>query len=161
MLFLRFMCPMDCSCMINFIEVPFVRWREKINTCQNIGGRQHRTTPAGQIGLLGGRDPCNPCGVHAYACPSLKLYRQKHRWTNIDRCSTDNDTMYVLQCYVAHQRRLLVCGHVSDNVQNTIRNTTNEYDDFCVARYTCVTHRTTRGLRPTMNFTIVCTMTLS
>jgi len=21
-LFLRFMCPMDCSCMINFIEVP-------------------------------------------------------------------------------------------------------------------------------------------
>jgi len=48
-LFLRFMCPMDCSCMINFI----------------LGGRQHRTTPAGQI--LGGRDPCNPCGVDAYA----------------------------------------------------------------------------------------------
>ena len=48
-LFLRFMCPMDCSCMINFI----------------LGGRQHRTTPAGQ--LLGGRDPFNPCGVDAYA----------------------------------------------------------------------------------------------
>jgi len=29
-----------------------------------LGGRQHRTTPAGQI--LGGRDPCNPCGVDAY-----------------------------------------------------------------------------------------------
>ena len=28
------------------------------------GGRQHRTTPAGQ--MLGGRDPCNPCGVDAY-----------------------------------------------------------------------------------------------
>jgi len=25
------------------------------------GGRQHRTTPAGQI--LGGRDPYNPCGA--------------------------------------------------------------------------------------------------
>ena len=24
-LFLRFMCPMDCSCMINFIEVPVFR----------------------------------------------------------------------------------------------------------------------------------------
>jgi len=47
-LFLRFICPMDCSCMINFI----------------LGGRQHRTTPAGQI--LRGRDPCNPCGVDAY-----------------------------------------------------------------------------------------------
>ena len=35
---------------------------EKYNTCQNIGGRQHRTTPAGQI-LEGGRDPCN---VDAY-----------------------------------------------------------------------------------------------
>jgi len=42
-LFLRFICPMDCSCMINFIDVP------EVNTCQNIGGRQHRTTPAGQI----------------------------------------------------------------------------------------------------------------
>jgi len=28
-----------------------------------LGGRQHRTTPAGQI--LGGRDPC---AVDAYAC---------------------------------------------------------------------------------------------
>jgi len=28
--------------------------------------RQYRTTPAGQI--LGGRDPCNPCGVDAYGC---------------------------------------------------------------------------------------------
>jgi len=31
--FLRLVCTMDCSCMINFI----------------LGGRQHRTTPAGQI----------------------------------------------------------------------------------------------------------------
>ena len=29
-----------------------------------LGGRQHRTTPAGQI--LGGRDPSNPCSVDAY-----------------------------------------------------------------------------------------------
>jgi len=55
-LFLRFLCPMDCSSMINFIEVP---------ACASLGGRQHRTTPAGQI--LGGRDLCNPCGVDAYA----------------------------------------------------------------------------------------------
>jgi len=31
-----------------------------------VWARQHRTTHAGQI--LGGRDPCNPCGVHAYGC---------------------------------------------------------------------------------------------
>ena len=30
------------------------------------GGRQHRTTPAGQI--LGRHDLCNPCGVDAYVC---------------------------------------------------------------------------------------------
>jgi len=52
-LFLRFMCPMDCSCMINFIEVPVFRSSaegKNKNTCQNIRGR----------------DPCNPCGVDAY-----------------------------------------------------------------------------------------------
>ena len=37
---------------------------KKLNTCQKTGGHQHGTTPAGQI--LGGRDPCNPCGVDAY-----------------------------------------------------------------------------------------------
>jgi len=62
--FLRFVCPMDCSCMINFIEVPVcendsdVRYSElplkgKNKTSVKIlGGRQHRTTPAGQ--MLGG-----------------------------------------------------------------------------------------------------------
>jgi len=34
-----------------------------------LGGRQHRTTPAGQI--LGGRDPCNPCGVDAYVLEAV------------------------------------------------------------------------------------------
>jgi len=38
--------------------------REKIKHVKILGGRQHRTTPAGQI--LGGRDPCNPCVVDAY-----------------------------------------------------------------------------------------------
>ena len=60
-LFLRFMCPTDCSCMINFIEVPVCARSSaegKNKTLVKIlGGRQHRTTPAGQI--LGGRDPCN------------------------------------------------------------------------------------------------------
>jgi len=42
------------------------------------GGRQHRTTPAGQI--LGGRDPCNPCGVEAYVCMSV--------FACLFRCST-------------------------------------------------------------------------
>ena len=54
-LFLRFMCPMDCSCMINFIEVP-LKGKNK-TLVQILGGRQHRTTPAGQI--LRGCDPCN------------------------------------------------------------------------------------------------------
>jgi len=41
------------------------RCREKIKHLSKYwGGRQHRTTPAGQI--LGCRDPCNPCGVDAY-----------------------------------------------------------------------------------------------
>ena len=48
------MCPMDCSCIEGKNKTPV-----KI-----LGGRQHRTTPAGQI--LGGRDPCNPCVVDAY-----------------------------------------------------------------------------------------------
>jgi len=67
-LFLRFMCPMDCSCMINFTSASLFRWREKNKAFVKIlGGRHHRTTPAGQI--LGGRDPCNPCGVDAYGSP--------------------------------------------------------------------------------------------
>ena len=41
------------------------RWREKNKTLVKIlGGRQHRTTPAASN--IGGRDPCNPCGVDAY-----------------------------------------------------------------------------------------------
>ena len=60
-LFLRFMCPTDCSCMINFTEVPVCARSSaegKNKTLVKIlGGRQHRTTPVGQI--LGGRDPCN------------------------------------------------------------------------------------------------------
>jgi len=44
---------------------------EKNKTLVEIfGGRQHRTTPAGQI--LGGRDPCNPCGVDAHATAFLE-----------------------------------------------------------------------------------------
>jgi len=57
---LRFMCPMDCSCMINLIELPVCARSSaegKNETLVKIlGGRQHRTTPASQI--LGGRDPC-------------------------------------------------------------------------------------------------------
>ena len=45
-LFLRFMCPMDCSCMINILGG---------------GGRQHRTTPAGQI--LGVATPATPAAL--------------------------------------------------------------------------------------------------
>ena len=51
-LFYRFMCHENDS-DLRYSEVPL----KGKNTCQNIGvGRQHRTTPAGQI--LGGRDPC-------------------------------------------------------------------------------------------------------
>jgi len=34
-------------------------------------GRLHRTTPAGQI--LGGRDPCDPCGVDAYERDTARI----------------------------------------------------------------------------------------
>jgi len=55
-LFLRFMCPMDCSCMINFIEVP---------VCVKIlRGSSTQDDPCRSN--IGGRDPCNPCGVDAY-----------------------------------------------------------------------------------------------
>jgi len=37
-LFLRFMCPVDCSCMI-----------KNETLVKILGGRQHRMTPAGQI----------------------------------------------------------------------------------------------------------------
>jgi len=48
---------------LRYSEVP-PKGKNKI-LVKILGGRQHRTTPAGQI--LGGRDPCNPCGVDAYA----------------------------------------------------------------------------------------------
>ena len=54
-LFLRFTCPMDCSCMINFIEVPVC--------AQILGGRQHRTTPAGQILGGGVATPATPAAL--------------------------------------------------------------------------------------------------
>jgi len=69
-LFLRFMCPMDCSCIINFIEVPRYKLAnpfqvplkgKKIKHLSKYwggGGRQHRMTPAGQI--LGGSRPLQP-----------------------------------------------------------------------------------------------------
>ena len=61
-LFLRFMCHENDS-DLRYSEVPL---KGKNKTLVKIlGGRQHRTTPAGQI-LGEGRDPCNPCGVDAY-----------------------------------------------------------------------------------------------
>jgi len=59
-LFLRFTCPMDCSCMINFIEVPEVKQLSKYWGSVNTG----RPLQVKYWG--GGRDPCNPCGVDAY-----------------------------------------------------------------------------------------------
>ena len=91
-LFLRFMCSMDCSCMTNFIEVPVYALKGKNKTLVKIsGGRQHRTTPAGQILGEGGRDPCNPCGVDAYASrPSATdAYSVRGRWTRLVACCGD------------------------------------------------------------------------
>jgi len=39
-------------------------WREKIRHLSKYWGSSTQNDPAGQI--LGGRDPCNPCGVDAY-----------------------------------------------------------------------------------------------
>jgi len=59
-LFLRFMCPMDCSCMINFIDE-----NDSDLRCSEVSlkGKKIKTL----VKILGGRDPCNPCGVDAYA----------------------------------------------------------------------------------------------
>ena len=67
-LFLRFMCPMDCSCMINFrpidendsdLQYSEVPLKGKNKTLVKIlGDREHRTTPAGQI--LGGSRRLQP-----------------------------------------------------------------------------------------------------
>ena len=53
--------------------------REKIKHVKILGGRQHRTTPAGQI--LGGG--CDPCGVDAYAThcfPNLFSSRNEKKY---------------------------------------------------------------------------------
>ena len=46
---LRFMCPMDCSCMINLTELPVCARSsaegKKWNTCQNIGGSSAQDDP--------------------------------------------------------------------------------------------------------------------
>ena len=66
-LFLRFICPMDCSCMINFTEIPVCARSsaegKKSNTCQNIGSSTQDDLCRSNIG---GRDPCNHCGGDAY-----------------------------------------------------------------------------------------------
>ena len=66
-LFLRFICPMDCSCMINFTEIPVCARSsaegKKSNTCQNIGSSTQDDPCRSNIG---GRDHCNPCGGDAY-----------------------------------------------------------------------------------------------
>ena len=51
-LLLRFICPMDCSCMINFIDVP------EVNTCQNIGGSSIQDDPCRSN--IGGSRPLQP-----------------------------------------------------------------------------------------------------
>ena len=80
-LFLRFMCPMDCSlwklyrntslCLTNDTD-----WQVHVST-NFLGGRQHRTTPAGQI--LGVATPATyaaltPMGITWY---NLWSYRAK------------------------------------------------------------------------------------
>ena len=61
-LFLRFMCPMDCSCMINFIEVP-LKGKNKI-LVKILGGRQQVkywkvATPATPAALTPTADECD------------------------------------------------------------------------------------------------------
>jgi len=53
--FLTFMCPTDCSCMIN------CALKGKNKTLVKILGRQHRTTHAGQI--LGVATPATPAAL--------------------------------------------------------------------------------------------------
>ena len=68
-LFLRLMCPMDCSCMIHFIEVP---------VCAKLEGVVNTGRPLQVKYWGGGRDPCNPCGVDAYAETTHSVKLQSH-----------------------------------------------------------------------------------
>jgi len=70
---------------LRYSEVPLKRKNKTL--VKILGGRQHNTTPAGQI--LGGRDPCNPCGVDAYACKGLNTTPRKHRKTGRMRRNSD------------------------------------------------------------------------
>ena len=69
-LFLRFMCHENDS-DLRYSEVPL---NGKNKTRQNIWGRQHRTTPAGQI--LGVVTPVTPAdGVDAYGYQCIQRIR--------------------------------------------------------------------------------------
>jgi len=79
------------------------RWRETNKTLVKIlRGRRHRTTPACQI--LGGHDPCNPCGVDAYdpspyewiRAPLNTCFLEPHQSTprSVELCATDLRLFY-------------------------------------------------------------------
>jgi len=77
-LFLRFTCLMDCSCMINFIEVPLCTAEGGKNKTlvKILGGRQHRTTPAGQI--LGVTTPATPAALSPMAATAINHHHHRH-----------------------------------------------------------------------------------
>jgi len=56
---------MKMTATLRHSEVPLKGKNETFVKILGGGSRQHMTTHAGQI--LGGYDPCNPCGVDAYA----------------------------------------------------------------------------------------------
>jgi len=66
--------------------IPKFPSREKINTCQNIGGRQHRTTPTGQI--LGVVTPANPAALTPMAVARRPLNLDSRNWIRKPKPST-------------------------------------------------------------------------
>jgi len=59
-LFLRFMCSMDCSCMTNFIEVPVYALKGKNKTLVKISGVVNTGRPLQVKYWAGGSRPLQP-----------------------------------------------------------------------------------------------------
>ena len=88
-----------------------------------LGGRQHRTAPAGQI--LGGRDPCNPCGVDAYACLRMTVI------SHVLNADIGQYADTLRQLVTRSERRAVDCsGHIQSTSVRVRFWVLYKYDEF-------------------------------
>ena len=78
-LFSRFMCPVDFSFTINFIEV-LLKGKNK-TLVKILGGIVNTGRPLRVKYWGGGRDHCNPCGVDAYVYRFTRRLKPRPRAT--------------------------------------------------------------------------------